>query len=309
MRFFNINFSTTTLAKFAAVYSGLVFGIYWIPLRALEDNGFAGLWATFIFSVVPLIFLTPLLFSRLPAMARAKPHFHICGIMVGGGYMLYASAFLYTEVIRVILLFYLMPIWGFLLARVVTGDPITPVRWLSMALGMIGMLVIFGIDSGFPAPKNIGDWMALTAGIMWAVASLMLLTDKSTPTRDYMCAFIFWGTVFSGVLALLFTQLGSLQTAQWQAFPDIAWWIALLAIFVLIPAAFATVFGPSHLNPGIAGLLFMTEISVAVASAAWLAGEPFGAREIIGVTLITLAGLSEPISTLVFGQSTRATTE
>ena len=28
-------FSTQTLAKFAALYAGLAYGIYWIPLRAL----------------------------------------------------------------------------------------------------------------------------------------------------------------------------------------------------------------------------------------------------------------------------------
>ena len=32
-------FSTQTLAKFAALYAGLVYGLYWIPLRALEQAG------------------------------------------------------------------------------------------------------------------------------------------------------------------------------------------------------------------------------------------------------------------------------
>lgn len=70
-------------------------------------------------------------------------------------------------------------------------------------------------------------------------------------------------------------------------------WVIPLALIVLIPAAVATVFSPSHLNPGVAGLLFMTEISVGAGSAALFAGEPFGLREIAGVILITLAGLAE----------------
>ncbi len=37
----------------------------------------------------------------------------------------------------------------------------------------------------------------------------------------------------------------------------------------------------------------MTEISVGTVTATIWAGEPFGMRELIGVTLITLAGLSE----------------
>jgi drug/metabolite transporter (DMT)-like permease len=53
--------------------------------------------------------------------------------------------------------------------------------------------------------------------------------------------------------------------------------------------------GTPHLNPGIAGLLFMTEIIVGSSTAAILANEPFGLREITGIVLITLAGLSETI--------------
>ena len=57
--------------------------------------------------------------------------------------------------------------------------------------------------------------------------------------------------------------------------------------------AYAAFWGAPHLNPGVVGLLMMTEISVGTVTATIWAGEPFGMRELIGVTLITLAGLSE----------------
>ena len=283
----------------AGVYSGLIFGIYWIPLRALENSGLHGLWATFVFNATPLLFVLPVILYRSRGILTGGYRFHICAMLMGLGYVFYASAFLYTEVVRAILLFYLMPIWGFLLARVSTGDAITPVRWLSMALGLGGMLVIFNVDTGIPLPKNIGDWMALISGILWAVASLMLLTNKGGNTLNYATMFLFWATLFSGVMALLASQQGVLAFPEWSALKTIYYWIIPFALIVLIPAAVATVFGPAHLNPGIVGLLFMTEISVATATAAWLAGEPFGIREVIGIALITLAGLAEPVYELV----------
>ena len=291
--------STQTLAKCAGVYSGMVFGIYWIPLRELEQAGFSGLWSTFVFNLMPLLCVLPLAVFRVSAIAGSSRHFHLCSALMGMGYVLYASSFLYTEVIRAILLFYLMPIWGFLLARIITGDPITPVRWLSMALGLSGMLVIFGVENGIPLPHNVGDWMALLSGFLWAVASLMLLTDKRSTTRDYVVMFFFWAMLFSGIMALVATQQGQLPAAQWSELPGTLYWVVPLALVVLIPAAVATVFGPSHLNPGIVGLLFMTEISVGVTTAALFAGEPFGLREITGVALITLAGLAEPLYEMV----------
>ena len=220
-------------------------------------------------------------------------------MLIGLGYVLYATSFIYTEVVRVIVLFYLMPVWGFLVARVFIGEPITPVRWFSMAAGVAGMLVIFDIDTGVPLPRNAGDWMALTAGILWAFASLMLLVDKQTLSRDYCFMLFFWGTILSIVFAAFAASQGVLGEPHWGALGDVAAWLLPFAIVVLIPAGLATVFGPSHLNPGIVGLLFMTEISVAVVTAALLAGEPFGWREIIGIALITLAGLAEPLRGLL----------
>jgi drug/metabolite transporter (DMT)-like permease len=284
----------------------MVFGIYWIPLRALEEAGFVGLWATFVFNAAPLLLIAPLIVYRWRAFARGSLHFHICGMLMGLGLVLYASAFLYTEVIRAVLLFYLMPIWGFLLARFVAGEVITPVRWLSMAFGLVGMLVIFGVDAGIPLPRNLGDWMALGAGMVWAVSALMLLTDKNSDTINYSTMFFFWGTVIAGLFALIATGQDQLTAVNWSVISSVLLWIVPLSVIVLIPAAIATVFGPSHLNPGIVGLLFMTEISVGVVSAAIWAGEPFGTREIIGVILITLAGLAEPVSGLLSQRHRRA---
>ena len=46
-------------AKLAAVYSGLVFGIYWIPLRALAEHGITGVWPVVFINVIPLLVLLP----------------------------------------------------------------------------------------------------------------------------------------------------------------------------------------------------------------------------------------------------------
>ena len=141
----------STLAKFAGVYSGLVFGIYWLPLRQLQEAGFQGLWGTTVFNLTPLLLLVPLIAVRLRILISGGVRFHCCGVLMGLAYMLYASSFLYTDVVRAILLFYLMPIWGFLLARLVTGDPITLPRWLSMVLGLLGLLGYFGHRCRLPS--------------------------------------------------------------------------------------------------------------------------------------------------------------
>ncbi len=63
------------------------------------------------------------------------------------------------------------------------------------------------------------------------------------------------------------------------------------------------------LNPGIVGLLFMTEISVGTVTAALWAGEPFGAREVIGILLISGAGLAESLQAPFAWRRTKAGTK
>jgi drug/metabolite transporter (DMT)-like permease len=53
--------------------------------------------------------------------------------------------------------------------------------------------------------------------------------------------------------------------------------------------------GTPKLNPGLVGLLFMTEISVGAITAALWSGDPFGWREAIGVVLISAAAVMESL--------------
>ncbi len=53
--------------------------------------------------------------------------------------------------------------------------------------------------------------------------------------------------------------------------------------------------GAPKLNPAVVGLLFMTEISVGAVTAALWSGETFGLQEIVGVVLISAAGVAESL--------------
>ena len=47
-------FSSQTLARFASLYAGLAYGLYWIPLRALEQAGLPGVMPSLVFNLVPI---------------------------------------------------------------------------------------------------------------------------------------------------------------------------------------------------------------------------------------------------------------
>ncbi|MEM7194477.1 MAG: DMT family transporter [Pseudomonadota bacterium] len=284
-------------AVFAGMFSGMIFGIYWIILRGLETYGFTGIQAVMVFNLVPTAFLLPFLVWRWRSYLPGRWRLHLGAFLFGLSYVMYAASFLYTEVVKVIALFYILPIWGFLFARIFIKEPITPIRWLSMAMAFSGLYILFAQNSGLPMPQNSGDYLALIAGVTWASASLVILTDKPDPV-SYSLGFFFWSSLISVLFFLLVLPDGSTEFFSLNAVRSLPWWIIPVALLILIPAGFCAVYAPSKINPGVVGLLFMTEVSVGVVTAALLANEPFGIREITAVILISVGGLAEPFSNL-----------
>ena len=284
-------YSTQTWAKLASLYAGLAYGLYWIPLRALEDAGLPEVLPALMFNLGGLIAW------RWRNFVTAPLSFHVTGVFLGLSIVTYTNAFLYTEVVHVLILFYLTPIWGFLLARVVLGELITPIRGLSILLGIGGMLTIFGIDSGIPLPSNVGDWLALVGGILWAIASLRMLMGEQSPV-DYALWFFLWNGIAAIAVTLFFFGHGGAELPELATFTGVLPWLIPLALVLIIPAGFAVIYGPTQLNPGIAGILFMVEIGVGTITASIMTDEPFGWRELLGVLMITSAALIEPLRDL-----------
>jgi len=286
--------SAENRAKFACAYAGAVWGVFWLPLRALNEAGIAGAWATAVFYIIPLIIILPIVFMRWRKLLSGGWRLHLIGMVSALSLVLYSDALIYTEVIRGMLLYYMTPVWSTLLARIWLKEPITAARIVSIILGFSGMLVIFGIDLGVPWPRNVGDWMGLGAGLVWAVAAVLMRKDNEAVAMDYSLVYFIWGSVAAVVIALMSFSGGHSAPSLDAVASTLPWLIPILLV-VIIPSAFAVFWGTPLLNPGIVGILFMTEISVGTITAAIWAGEPFGLREISGVVLISMAGLTEVI--------------
>lgn len=286
------NLDIVTQAKLACAYSGVAWGLYWIPLRLMDQAGVYAAWSTVLFYLVPLLFFLPWTRAQWQRIKYCNKSFHWIGITTGVSLVLYANAMLYTEVIRGILMYYLTPIWSLLLARLVLGETITPPRIGAIVLGVAGLLVILGVDQGTLLPRNTGDWMGLLAGLGWAVAAVLLRQDDGSHAWEFSTLYFFYGTIAALALALS-PIAGEIEIPNFESIRQVLPWFILVGPILLIPGIYAAFWGAPHLNPGVVGLLFMTEISVGTITAALWADEPFGLRELSGVILISMAGLTE----------------
>lgn len=283
---------TTILPALLLAVSATVWGLFWIPLRALEATGLpAGTTVTGQF-LMPVLIMAPvavLLVARGRASGLSRWH---TGLFTGGAFALYADSLLLTEVSRALILFYVSPAWSTVLEIWLLKRRLTLARVMAMALGFAGILVLLADDGGLPLPRNAGDWMAITAGIFWAWGSTRIRMDPEASHFENVLSFFLYGAAVALALALVpATGLGALPPAGTllNALP----WLFVIAAVFLIPIMFMQLYACQHLDPARVGILLQIEVIVGVASAGILTAEPFGWREATGFVLVCSSALTE----------------
>ena len=269
---------------------GMSWGVFWLPMRLLDEIGLGGAWATLAVFATALVLLFPVIIARRRRLAAGGTSLLVTGMITGAAFALYATALVLTEVVYTILLFYLTPVWSTLLGRIMLGEKITRRRLLALILGIAGLFVILGFDRGLPLPRNIGDWMALLSGIGWAYGSLRLYRSETASAWESTSAFFAGGLLITLVGVLIPIDVTTPSSESLLAATP---WLFLLVAAYLVPSMLVLLWAASRLSPGRVGLLLMGEVVVGVISAALLTDEPFGGRELIGTILIVSAGVIE----------------
>jgi len=282
----------------AVALSGAAWGIYWIPLRALDEAGVEGVWAIVLFYILPTVLLLPVFLMRRRAFLQGGWTFHLAGILAGTALVLYAGALVFTDVVRALLFYYLTPLWSTLLARAVLGEAITGQRWATIIIALAGLLVILDFDGGLGGALNAGDWMGLASGIVWAGAAVAMKAHHQESGIDFALGYFFWGS-FAALGLTVLPLDGAHAMPDWQSVQDVLIWIVPVVAILAIPPAFGVMWGAAILSPGLLSILFMTEISAGTITAAIWADEPFGWREVTGIFLISAAGVFEPLMKLL----------
>ena len=288
-----------TQAKLAVAYSGLAWGLFWLPLRILNDAGISGLWALLLFYGVPAALALPWLIARWRPAVQGGLWLNLLGLATALRLVLYSVAVLQTEVVRAMLLFYMSPVWSTVLARLVLGERITPVRWLTLLLAFLGLGAILGFDKGLPSLQNWGDLAALLAGFGWSVSTVLLRLKQGFSPADLFHHNLAWSAVLAMPLVWLFAPLPAPTLA---AMLSQLWWLAPMLVAVVMTGVYASMWGAPKLSPALVGILLMTEIVAGTVSAALWAGEPFGWREAAGIGLIALAGSLESVRDYLHGR-------
>jgi drug/metabolite transporter (DMT)-like permease len=274
-------------AAAALLVNAFVWGVSWWPFRALQTQGLHPLWATalvYAFAVLCVLLVRPgawRSFAQHPALwwlALASGLTNICfnwAVTVG-------------DVVRVVLLFYLMPAWAVLLAWPILGEKPQPMALVRLALALAGVLLVLKHpDSAWPVPQSLIDYLSLAGGMCFALVNIMLRKLRDAPSEARMMGMFSGGAVMAAAVALWGGTAGwvpglpALQTG----------WLGLalaLAVAFLI-SNLALQYGAARLRSGTTSLVMLSEIVFASASSVLLGAATLEARTLWGGALILVA--------------------
>lgn len=285
-----------------AIASGM-WGVYWLPQRALVDAGMSGGWGTIAQFGMCLMFYCPFALARWwkgKPIGFAMPSI---GVLIGGGIVCYSNAFLLTDVVRVLVFFYLTPVWATAFELIFLRLRPGRARAISLVLGLTGAWIVIGAEGGLPVPYNTGDWLALASGILVAAGATRSQVIQPEGLFTLSWSYFFYGTLMALIqFPLLSHALGPAPAPDaWIAALPL---LSLLVVVFLIPSNVMLISAPSRIGAGLFSILILSELVIGAVSASTLSDEPFGWREAAGCTLIILAGLTEVF--LSRGQITRS---
>jgi drug/metabolite transporter (DMT)-like permease len=277
------------LPALALLVNAFTWGVSWWPFRQLEAAGLHPLWATALIYAVAVIAITlvrPVAWKHL----FTTPVLWVLVLASGTTNAAFNWAVTIGDVVRVVLLFYVMPLWAVLLAKGLLHERITGAALLRVALALAGAgIVLWPAGGGLPLPATLAEWLGVVGGFSFALNNVMLRREAARPESARALAMFLGGALVALVLALSLSAGGTVPPPP----PPTAGWVAgamaLAAAFLV--GNLALQYGASRLPANVTAVVMITEVLFASASAVLLGAGVLTPTLWVGGALIVAASL------------------
>lgn len=297
------------LAIAGLLFNAFAWGVSWWPLRELGERGLHPLWTTAIVFATGVLAISAARPAAWRQLAQAPA---LLWLVLASGVTNAAFNWGVTigDVVRVVLLFYLMPLWAVLLARWLLREPLTPAAAGRLAMSLTGAAIVLwpaeaasaAGGARWPVPHTLAEWLGMAGGFGFALTNVLLRRHAGQPEAARALAMFLGGAVVATLLALALGPLGPAAMAgaggrvPWPE-PTLAWVGGALALAVWFVAANLTLqYGAARVSANVTAVVMVSEVVFAAASAVLLGASAvtpalaLGAGLIVGASLLAARG-------------------
>ncbi|MEY2340721.1 DMT family transporter [Acidithiobacillus sp. IBUN Pt1247-S3] len=266
------------------VLGAALWGTYWWPLHFFTAQGFGGPWLIAVTYLLLAAGGSLLAYWRRAWKINRRDWRSLALLALFGGWtnVAFMLALFHGQVVIVLLLFYLSPVWAVILARVFLKESIGWRGSLAVLLAVSGtVLVVLQGQLNLGSAGLLTLFFAISSGFAFALSNVVMRGARAM--SDLMRAVaIWWGCAIIGLIFALN-----------EAWPHAAHWpvlfIPLFAWFWVGFATASTIYGVSRLPIRISAVIMPIEVIVGAVSAWIWANEAMTIIEIVGAGLILSA--------------------
>ncbi|MEO7559203.1 MAG: DMT family transporter [Nitrosospira sp.] len=278
------------LPVMALLGGAIIWGLLWYPYRVLEQAEISGSIATAITYFIALL-LGLVSFRkdlRMSHIAGGEPYL-LLGIALFAGWtnLAYVLGVIHGEVMRVLLLFYLAPLWTIVFSRLLLKEKLSLHGYLVIVISLAGAItMLWEPESGSLLPSSYGDWMGLSAGFMFALLNVLSRKDQYHNVQSKSVA-VWMGVTLAGFIYSLFlpdlSVLGSISMDSYLLLLGLGIIVFVLSVVVQ--------YGVTHVPANRAIVIMLFELVVAAVAAHFLTDEVMTLKSWMGGALIVSASL------------------
>ena len=279
------------LAILGLLFGAAIWGVIWYPYRLINEAGVTGVAASFYtYSIAVLIGI--LLFAKhWRGLASLPKSIVILSLIAGWSNLGYVMAVVHGEVMRVMLLFYLSPLWTLILAHFWLKEPISRAGISAITLSLIGAFTMLWQPGAWPFPNSASDWLAISAGLCFALTNVITRKSHHLSLRAKSLA------VWLGVVAMALICKPFFIPTLGEQFPSpgffsaTQWLLMSLVAVLLVAVTLAVQYSVTQMSATRASVIFLFELVVAAFASYYLAHEAMAWNEWLGGSLIIAAAL------------------
>lgn len=278
------NRTPTVYAVLSLLLGASLWGVVWYPMRLLEQRGLDGVWLTVILYGSALAASLPRTATAFAELRRSASISALIALSAGWTNVTFVLAVLEGNILRVMLLFYLSPVWAILLARLFLREHISYRSWTALVVAVSGTAtMLWDPVLEAPWPQVRADWLALSSGIAFAVSNVAVRkAEHLSIAAKSVCV---WAGVI--IVAAVWIILGGLSIPV--SAPGVYGAAVLLGGIAILLMTVLVQYGVSRLPIQQSAIIMLFELVVGAVSQRWLTDETMTVTEWVGGILIAFA--------------------